>query len=450
MIFQPPQQFSRRYTGFTIIELVVSVAIVVVLIFAVGIVFRSSTRSVGVSQSLMDTLSNSAAIQQQMDADVSGINTSGFLIIRCGYCQDATTRIVRRCDQISFLANGSFPHRTGSITPVASANGPLTDSTNSPNALVWWGQLALCQSGGSTASPTDPHTYLPSDQTYHLTQNQVPTGQTESDLTLGRAAMLLIPKNSGLPSPPFSASDTSDTPNPGFGAIAAFQNAFTLSPPQAAIDYRVSKVSAISSDSNELPADITQSRLDAAAVTPLQIMAYLQQAVGTRSPSSVRFEADYYCYRRAALRSPYDSTINTINGYFRMHPIALQGVSAFAIDWTDGSLYSGGETDVLTGSPVTVEKLGTIKWFGMYVPPTAAPVSGLAKGGAFAQYAVDGPLFQITSAAAANGDSYTAIFSFDKASWRWPVALRFRYHIADPAGRLPTGRDIVQVIKVPT
>ena len=60
-----PSTFRR---GFTIIELIVSVSIVILLIFSVGIVFRSTSRSVGVSQSVMDLLSNTAAIQQQLAA----------------------------------------------------------------------------------------------------------------------------------------------------------------------------------------------------------------------------------------------------------------------------------------------------------------------------------------------------------------------------------------------
>jgi type II secretory pathway pseudopilin PulG len=433
-----PRSHLRR--GFTIIELVVSVGIVVLLIFSVGIVFRSTSRSVGVSQSVMELLSNSAAIQQQMEADINGLNKNGFLVIRSGTFTDPTTNITRRCDMISFLASGTFQHRTGSTT----ASSPFTDSTTAPNGFVWWGQLALAQGSGAGASPTNPRVFLNADQTYHVPLTQVPTGLSETDYTLGRSVILLVPK---------SASGNNESPNGT--SIAAYPNNFTLSPNLAAIDYAAGTgsgaVPAVAS--GESNADITQSRVDAAQTNPFQIMAFLQQAVTTRDTIGGRYEADHYCYRRAALRSPYDTEMvtsgvpNFVNGYFRTHTIALQGVPTFAVEWTDGSVYTSandldptnytaatgaGNNKIGSDSPL----LGTTRWYGW----------GNARSGNNADGVID-PLG--TVATTPNGDKYTAVFSYDNKA-QWPVALRFRYHIADPSGRLPAGREVVQIIKLPS
>ncbi len=424
-----------RHRGFTIIELIVSVAIVVLLIFAVGVVFRSASRSVGVSQAVMELLSNTGAIQQQMEADVSGINRNGFLVIRSGTFTDNTNPaavITRRCDQITFLSNGQFQHRGGSST----GSSPFTDVTTAPSALVWWGQLALSQGGGAAAAPLNPRVLLNADQTYHVPLNQVPTappkvGDTgDFDYTLGRSAILLVPR---------TASTNNQSPNGT--SISTFLNNTAVTPNLAAIDYGVAQVAA---NSGEGVADITQSRIDAAATFPAQIMDLLQQAVTGRDAITCRYEADHYCFRRAALRSPYDTELLTagvpsfVNGYFRMQTIALQGVPTFAVEWTDGGVYGAGDIDPVTNTTLTSTStlLATTRWFGMNHARSNNNVAGVVDPSG-------------TIASVPNGDQYTAIFSFDNRSL-WPVALRFRYHVADPAGRLPSGRDVVQVIKLPS
>ncbi len=64
----------------------------------------------------------------------------------------------------------------------------------------------------------------------------------------------------------------------------------------------------------------------------MQRLAFLRQTDATA-------EADFFCYRFKALASVYDSEDLGgnffVNGYFRLHPIALQGTSSFKIEWTD-------------------------------------------------------------------------------------------------------------------
>lgn len=178
-----------------------------------------------------------------------------------------------------------------------------------------------------------------------------------------------------------------------------------------------------------------------------------------RTPATARFEADHYCYRLAALRSPYDTEMNSsgavsttgtrnfVNGYFRTHCVALQGVSSFSIDWTDGSLYSANtEIDVRTNAPIGDNLIGTTRWYGYHNAQCGNNADGIVDPvGMALPYTLPMP----TITAGSSPDKYTAIFSFDNKS-RWPVALRFRYHIADPTGRLASGRDVVQVIKLPS
>ncbi|HWC00735.1 MAG TPA: hypothetical protein VG672_28710, partial [Bryobacteraceae bacterium] len=272
---------------------------------------------------------------------------------------------------------------------------------------------------------------------------------------LGRNVMLLMPKNQDDPST--DVLTRIDATSGANTTVSAYQNNPAAN--IAAIDCNAAAVAT----NGETAADITESRTDVAATTTAQLKAYLIQGLANAGgrTASARFEADHYCYRHAALRSVYDTEIQRSgstslpNGYFRMSPIALQGVSSFAVDWTDGSVFTGagGEVDVTTGRAVATGTalIGTTKWFGIYNDAT-----GMSSRNASSPYQstmVDygdspAPAPVVTTAATSNGDSYTAIFSYDNPT-SWPVALRFRYHVADPSGRLPGGRDVVTIVKLP-
>ena len=134
-----------------------------------------------------------------------------------------------------------------------------------------------------------------------------------------------------------------------------------------------------------------------------------------------------YCYRFKALASVYDSGRSTggnffVNGYFRLHPIALQGTSSFKIEWTDGSVDGAGE----------------LNWFG-------GPLN-MHGGGANPD-----PNMEIAGAsipASLAGDNYDALFSYVNRRF-WPKALRITMHVVDPGTRLKGGRDFVQIVNLP-
>jgi prepilin-type N-terminal cleavage/methylation domain-containing protein len=381
--FQPEPRIESR--GFTIIELMVSVAILVIVILSVGIIFQSASKAVGVSQSTMVMLSDTNASQGQFQRDVSGIDKNGFIVIRS--VLDATTK--RRFDQLSFVAYGSFPNRTG----LYSTTSPFTDSLVSAAALVWYGQLVI----QSTSQPAGGN-YLAPDQTAAVALNSSPSGVNDGDFILGRHTTLLV-------SP--SGSTTPNLYSNGGSTYRGFSGCQWNTPP-------------VLGASSETASQISCSRVDLALLSPgvleQSIIDYITQ--NSRTGAGATYEADNFCYRFACLRSPYDSepAVGTgaaaiYNGYFRMHPIMLEGVSSFAVDWTDGTSTAAGLT-----------------WYGLGNPK---------------------PDTAIEPSAPSNGDGYQAIFSFDNRP-KWPKALRIRYHVADPTGRLIGGRDFVQVANLPS
>jgi hypothetical protein len=300
--------------------------------------------------------------------------------------------------------------------------------------------------------------------------NQVPTAtfdtalrrSVESEFTLGRSAILLVPKN--------ASGSNFTTEGVTFNA---YQNFPTATPTSLGIDYLATPVVANSTLEKTTAAHITQSRIDAASTFPEQIMAFLAQAITTnRAAGNARYEADHFCYRRAALRSPYDTefdingnvsttgTRNIGNGFFRMHTIALQGVPTFAVEWTDGSVYAANDIDpVTTTDPANPKRLaatspliGTTRWYGMNNAQSGTNTPGVVDpSGTVLAYTPPSLNDSAVTTVPANTslDPYTAIFSFDNKA-KWPVALRFRYHITDPANRLPSGREVVQVVKLPS
>ena len=347
-----PASLRHRH-GLTLLEMLVAVTILAIVILCIGMIFQSTTKAVGTSQALLETMSNARSIQDQLSRDVASIDKSGFLIIRSS--TDPTTG--ERSDQMAFLALGSFTD---------PANGTL--STNA--AHIWWGELCT-NADTSTTSQSTP-----------IALNASPTSDTMHLSTVGRHATLLMAKDASNP--------------PG-----AFQD----------IRYDTSPVG-ISSELS--PAHITESRFNCAAITPSQVMSWIRTKVGARGsrPGSSTFEADNYCYRFNALRDVQASRISIVNGFSRMMPIALQGVSNFRIEWVEG------------GS-------GEIAWHGAGSPKSPTPT-------------VNEPV-----PAPASGDDYLAIFSFDSARDQWPSALRISFRLSDPNGRLQGGRTFVQVMKLP-
>jgi prepilin-type N-terminal cleavage/methylation domain-containing protein len=68
--------------AFTLMELMVSVAILVIILLSVGVIFGGASRSVSNSQAIMEMLANVRAVQQVVEQDVRGMDRNGFLVIR--------------------------------------------------------------------------------------------------------------------------------------------------------------------------------------------------------------------------------------------------------------------------------------------------------------------------------------------------------------------------------
>jgi len=348
--------FGGGRGGLTLMEMMVAVSILAVVVLCIGVIFQSTSNAVGTSEALLEMMGNARAIEDQMSRDVASIDKDGFLVIRSTH--DPVTG--ERFDQMSFLALGSF-------------SDPMDAGTTASAAHVWWGELSMMPDS-APASQTTPVPLL-----------ALPTLSAKGEYTLGRHVMLLMAKSSANPPGTF-----------------------------AHIGYVDTNVAAIA---GEPPAHITSSRFNVAATTPSQVMAWIRTHVSGR-PSP--FEADHYCYRFNALPNVYASQISIVNGYSRMTPVTLQGVTDFRIEWTPG------------GS-------GDMVWYGATNPMAAAGQVSLNEPVTSAPVPPTNP----------PADDYVAIFSFDTARSDWPSALRVTFRLTDPNGRLQGGRTFTQVMKLP-
>lgn len=130
MISQSTFSYGRRVrAGFTLIEMVVTAALLVILIAIIAVIFRTASEAAGTSQVMMEMLSNVRSTQQQIDQDYSGISRQGFLSIKIN-----GTPGTNASDELAFLSIGHFPNRLGT-----SNSDPFTDRTAAHAAVLWYG-----------------------------------------------------------------------------------------------------------------------------------------------------------------------------------------------------------------------------------------------------------------------------------------------------------------------
>ncbi len=434
--FLVPLAAPPRRRGFTLMELMVSVAILVVIILSVGVTFKGAASSVGVSNATIEMTADVRAIQNQIERDVSGIDRNGYIAIRVCINNPSVSPVnpsipfprfvdlSYHFDQISFISTGMFNNRTGADTIT-----PFTDSSTASAAHIWIGQGVM----ETVNPPTGDTTYFSSDQNIATPPGQFPTGAfpgfpnaiKESEMTLLRHQTLLMPGP--------------------VNALGHIPGTFVM----AYSGLEATGVSIVGQQEAGFPANISSSRYAAVAQTPAQVYQSIFRDTGNGVGQAPFPEVDLFTYRFRALSSVYDTAVGGpnvrygpfVNGYFRTTPIMMKGVSSFKIEWTDGKVY-----------PSTDSRFGQLKWYGPTQLSGGFPYPGFDP----AIYGFDGnapgfPLEQFN----ANGivhngvnlnDQYIAIFNYSNRT-SWPKALRFTMHIA--SDRLTGGRDFVQVVNVP-
>ncbi len=425
-----PRGAGARRGGFTLIEMVTAVALLVITILAVGMIFRIASAAVSLSEVSMEVVSNVRAVEVQVQTDLTGLDPSCFLVIRsrqinwgdawvAGTYYASGARVLSgstvyratvghtatsanmpssaagslgqkywiattdRADMLAFVSSGAFPNRTG------DKNGKFSDATVANAALIVYGQGIWELPQGSTML----NAVIPPSESQPVAVNAMPSGSQDQDFVLLRRTLLLMAGSGG-------------------GAIPYYDYPWQTNPAGGG----ASRLYGASVDADAV---IASSRWCATGLTPNQLMQMVQAG---KSGNSL-YEANGFCFRSKVVPNVWADTNKTpVNGALRMHPIAMRGVASFRVDWTDG-----------TTLPVTN---GPLAWYGLNDGKGVAP-RGIA-----------------AESSTASGDGYTAVFSFDNrvsanGQRGWPKALRIWYRVTDPNDRLRGGRDFVQVVALP-
>ena len=461
---QPQSDFLTGPAGgtrraFTLVEMLVALAILVIMMGAIGEVFHLAGHSVRFGQATLSTMAQVRVIEHQISTDFHEMDTNGFLVIRqrnyvpswdpnsvqynpgdevavggaVYICTSpnvskagnnpqtlaqksidwrplGNTEIpIWRADQISFIADGNFHSRAG------NTQGATNTLLSSNSALIWLGQMAV--SYGNTGSPTlldaanaattstklGWPAYFPegtsSGGTY-VQPGTPPTGLTAGSLTLGRAVMLLVPNNLTPQGTPSTGNENLIT---GIGPAATGNASY---------------------GTGSVPVYATSSRLDAIEYSAAQAIAYATSQAASNALGNV---ADNFCFRYSTVQSPGDASVaGPIAGAFRMQPILMPGVCSFAVDVgsTSSNEYS------TSTSTTTIPQ--TLYWFGPdAITPGSTGTAGPVIGG-------DG----------SHRDN--DVFVFTPANKQaWPVALRITYLVTDPADQLNGPLTVTQIVHLP-
>jgi prepilin-type N-terminal cleavage/methylation domain-containing protein len=231
-IVDPRSSIFHSRSAFTLIELMISIALVLLLILGVNQIFTYTTQAVGAGEAVNSAIRYSRTLQSELDSDFAamvspggGPNDSASLII-CSYANFAfhdktdqasdldgfaNTRdlnnnhiegestvpgeIVQpwtynlrnhRFDTLSFFARDLFSRQTGNL-------GTYADNMSSQEAWVWYGHLWLPDNNGNWTTST-----LPGQGSLSTNPNNLFAVQ----FVLGRVAVLLreksVDSNNGL------------------------------------------------------------------------------------------------------------------------------------------------------------------------------------------------------------------------------------------------------------
>jgi prepilin-type N-terminal cleavage/methylation domain-containing protein len=308
----------RRRRAFTLIELLVTVVILVILLAGVGLIFRTTSAAVGMSEANLELLATIRAAQDQMQRDFSSIDPTTFLVVRCRRIPSRTPEgPPDYCDQVSFIANECFTNREIGQFGI--------DDQTVHAGLVWYGHLVV-----EGVNRPEAH-YLPvADQSKPIIGSPkapldvLPSGAVPEDLILGRHVTLLAGPT-GV---------DGQTVTLGGQLLPAVPLPSLYSP---AIDV-----------GDSVPAHITSSRISLAAISTSQLMQIIAFNVAHDPDARWRGYDDFgrpppftetaTCFRFGTLLDPWatevtkDHVTSLSNGVIRMSSIFLQSCESFHVE----------------------------------------------------------------------------------------------------------------------
>lgn len=493
-------------SGFSLIELLVAVAILVIVILSIAQIFRTVGRSVRTSNSVIEVDANARAVMRQIANDMSRIDRQGFLAIRTNQVM-STVR-----SQVAFIAHGTHGNRTGPLDQTSVSSAELQGYA----AHIYFGFLINPEDIRSNGPVRE--TQLVQSSPGRLTDRslgQVDNSRQEQNIAyLGRHAFLLVPGNSAaninqvmtpsgvaVPAHRDIALTAGNIPvrtggvtEPDAHPSAGRTSVASLTPAQLMTRVRLQKYQAVTIDphnpvwgnpgSNSIYAD---RRVGIAnRVTDL----FITVGSGGNSFSSAGMmprydgsdywcEARLFCYPFRTLREPREGTDSSgnpdyVNGINRMTSILAKYCLEFRVDWTDGLTDNTGALRWIgNGSNFSLDSLNNWNYVTgtdpnnqprIWPPVDFATINSGSSESAFGARSVLPGISDLSPSATRTslsapynsnspatqlllGDNYTAIWSFDSRQ-PWPKALRV--HMTLRVVGLEMGTGSGQFYNLPT
>ena len=504
---------SESRGGFTLVELMVAVGLLLVVIVAVSRIFSTASKVASLGEAVNDILQETGAIERQIRTDISRIDFDGVLVIQCvAIRNDANllssssaplidpSRPVNatiRCDQLVFFSKGT---QTSARFAGNQDLGPYNGLARSNVSRILYGhgvQLPDLIPQGAASSRPDPIAF--SDRTLlPWSFDTAASGSLEykywwgggggftngtqpeaSDWTLARQAILLADDGGDLRRF-HKATDTTPTTYGNNSAVSLFEQANLETVIADAI---------LSPNSN-----IINSRVDVAATNLNDIRKILAPVGSTTWRQRIinGFFGPFAGYGQLAgyVRSEKVAPSMNRQDVMLTTPTLATNCSGFMVDWTWGEFQIPGVVpyDSLPNPPPAIPPT---KWYGFPDRETLLPLplpntfnpewrgvrtltqdlpSPPPNGWLINPSVIEG-VNPIIYPLGPTGPIkiYTAVFGFngDKPVFQtmsmqangtsairddytpWPTALRITMQLHDPEKRIEEGKTLQLIVELP-
>ena len=488
---------SESRGGFTLVELMVAVGLLLVVIVAVSRIFSTASKVASLGEAVNDILQETGAIERQIRTDISRIDFDGVLVIQCVAIRNEANQIFSpsaplidpsrpadatiRCDQLVFFSKGT---QTSARFAGNQDLGPFNGLARSNVSRILYGhgvQLPDLIPQGATSSRPDPIAF--SDRPLlPWSFDTVASGSLEykywwgggggvtngtqpeaSDWTLARQAILLADDGGDLRRF-HKATDTTPTTYGNNSAVSLFEQA---------------NLESVITDANLLPNyNVINSRVDVAATNLNDIRKILAPVGSTTWRQRIinGFFGPFAGYGQLAgyVRSEKIAPSMNRQDVMLTTPTLATNCSSFMVDWT-----------------WTPEVIGYVpnpqiptQWFGFpdsqipLVPPatwnddwrgvktlTEDPTTTTLPLVPSVIEGVNPIIYPLGSSPPIPIKIYTAVFGFngDKTVFQtlggtvgnrddytpWPTALRITMQLHDPEKRIEEGKTLQLIVELP-
>ena len=490
---------SESRGGFTLVELMVAVGLLLVVIVAVSRIFSTASKVASLGEAVNDILQETGAIERQIRTDISRIDFDGVLVIQCVAIRNEANQIFSpsaplidpsrpadatiRCDQLVFFSKGT---QTSARFAGNQDLGPFNGLARSNVSRILYGhgvQLPDLIPQGATSSRPDPIAF--SDRPLlPWSFDTVASGSLEykywwgggggvtngtqpeaRDWTLARQAILLADDGGDLRRF-HKATDTTPTTYGNNSAVSLFEQA---------------NLESVITDANLLPNyNVINSRVDVAATNLNDIRKILAPVGSTTWRQRIinGFFGPFAGYGQLAgyVRSEKIAPSMNRQDVMLTTPTLATNCSSFMVDWT-----------------WTPEVIGYVpnpqiptQWFGFpdsqipLVPPatwnddwrgvktlTEDPTTTTLPLVPSVIEGVNPIIYPLGTSPPIPIKIYTAVFGFngDKPFFQtlggtvgnldrddytpWPTALRITMQLHNPEKRIEEGKTLQLIVELP-